>query len=136
MSTPATPVVKQSWLSKIGAILGKVLGIAQKAEPTAAALASVLLPQFAPEIAFADDIFNKVVKEALIAEASAAAAGQASGTGAQKLEAVLVNIGPVLDGWVANNFPGQKQVSTVAKSGLISAIVTILNELDPPAHAV
>jgi hypothetical protein len=132
MATPAPPVVKQSWLSKVGSFLGKILGIVQKAEPSAAAVASALLPQFAPEIALGDDIFNKVVKEALVAEASMAAAGTATGTGAQKLEAVLANIGPVLDGWVAANFPGQKQVSTVAKSGLINAVVAILNELEPP----
>lgn len=124
-----------SWLSKVGAFIGKILGVASKAEPTAAALASALLPQFAPEIALADDIFNKIVKEALVAEAAAAAAGQATGSGPQKLEAVLANIGPVLDGWVAANFPGQKQVSAVAKSGLVNAVVAILNELAPPPAA-
>ena len=133
-TTPAVPAVpKVSWLSKVGAFIGKILGIVQKVEPSAAAVASALLPQFAPEIALAGDIFNKVVKEALIAEAGMAAAGTATGTGAQKLEAVLANIGPVLDGWVAANFAGQKQVSIVAKSGLINAVVAILNELEPPA---
>jgi hypothetical protein len=133
MSTTPTPAPHESWLSKVGAFIGKVLGIAQKAEPTAAALASALLPQFAPEIALADDIFNKIVKEALVAEATAAAAGSA--TGPQKLAAVLANIGPVLDQWVANNFPGQKQVSDVAKSGLVNAIVAILNDVAPPPAA-
>lgn len=129
------PVPHQSWLSKVGSFLGKVLGIVQKAEPSAVAVAEALLPQFAPAIALADDIFNRVVKEALVAEAAMAAAGTQTGSGAQKLEAVLANIGPVLDGWVANNFPGQKQVSTVAKSGLVNAVVAILNELAPPPAA-
>src|SRR5690348_16711932 len=104
----APPVPHQSWLSKVGSFIGKILGIAGKVEPTAAAVAEAILPQFAPAIALADDIFNKVVKEALVAEAAMAAAGTQTGTGAQKLEAVLANVGPVLDTWVANNFPGQK----------------------------
>lgn len=133
MATPATPAPKESWLSKVGAFLGKILGIAQKAEPSAVAVADALLPQFAPEIALANDIFNRVVKWCLVAETSAAAAGQATGSGPQKLEAVLQQIGPLLDAWVAANFPGQKQVSAVAKSGLINAVVAILNELEPPA---
>lgn len=124
-----------SWLSKVGGFIGKILGIAQKAEPSAVAVAAALLPQFAPEIALADDIFNKIVKEALAAEAAMAAAGTQNGTGPQKLAAVLSNIGPVLDGWVAANFPGNKQVSDVAKSGLVNAVVAILNELAPPPPA-
>lgn len=133
MASPTNPLPpKQSWLSKVGAFFGKILGVVQKAEPSAVAVASALLPQFAPEIALADDIFNRVVKEALIAEATMAAAGTATGTGAQKLAAVLSNIGPVLDGWVAANFPGQKQVSETVKSGIVNAIVALLNELQPP----
>lgn len=121
-----------SWLSKVGSFIGKVLGIASKAEPTAAALAEALLPQFSPEIALANDIFNKIVKQAIIAESTLAAAGQATGSGPQKLAQVLAAIGPDLDQWVANGFPGNKQVSDVAKSGLINAVVQILNELAPP----
>lgn len=137
MASPTVPVVapKESWLSKVGHFMGKILGIAQKAEPSAVNIAEALLPQFAPEIALADDIFNKIVKWALVAETSASAAGSATGTGPQKLEAVLQQVGPMLDAWVAANFPGQKQVSAVAKSGLINAVVAILNELQPPAPA-
>ena len=133
MATTPTPAPKESWLSKVGNFFGKILGIAQKAEPSAVAVAEALLPQFAPEIALANDIFNKVVKYCLVAETTAAAAGQATGTGAQKLAAVLNDVGPMLDAWVSSNFPGQKQVSAVAKSGLINAVVAILNELQPPA---
>jgi pyruvate kinase len=132
MGTTPAPAPKQSLLSKIGGFLGKVLGIAQKVEPTAATVAEALLPQFAPEIALANDLFNKIVKQALIAEATAAAAGTAVGTGPQKLAQVLAAIGPDLDAWVANNFPGNKQVTEVTKSGLVNAIVALLNELAPP----
>jgi hypothetical protein len=134
-TTPPAAPKKRSWLSAIGEYLGKILGIVQKAEPTAVGLASVLLPQFAPEIALAEDIYNKIVKEAIAAEGALAAAGQATGSGAQKLEMVLSRISPVLDAWVTNNFKGAHTVSAVAKSGLVSAVVAILNELDPPPAA-
>ena len=61
-----------------------------------------------------------------------AAVGQATGSGAQKLEAVLTNIGPDIDAWVANNFPGNKTLSVVAKTGIVNSIVAALNELVPP----
>jgi pyrroline-5-carboxylate reductase len=132
---PVVPPKKQSWLSKVGSFFGKILGLAQKAEPSAVAVAEALLPQFAPEIALANDIFNKIIKYALVAETTMAAAGDASGTGPQKLAYVLGEVGPLLDAWVASNFPGQRQVSAVAKSGLINAVVAILNELEPPPAA-
>jgi hypothetical protein len=141
MGTPVTPAVttaaaspsapKVSWLSKVGSFLGKVLGVAQKVEPTAAVVAEALLPQFAPEIALGEGIFNKAVKEVIIAETASSAAGAAK-SGPEKLNAVLAQVGPALDTWVVNNFPGQKQVSTAVKSGLINAVVAILNELQPP----
>lgn len=129
-TTPPVPHV--SWLSKVGAFIGKVLGIVQKAEPSAVVLAEALLPQFSPEIALANDLFNKIVKQAIVAETTMAAAGTQTGTGAQKLEAVLANIGPDIDQWVANNFPGNKTLSTVSKTGIINSIVAALNELVPP----
>lgn len=129
----ASPAPKQSWLSKVGGFIAKVLGVAQKAEPTAVTLAEALLPQFAPEIALANDLFNKIVKQAIVAETTLAAAGQATGSGAQKLAQVIAAIGPDLDQWVANNFPGQKQVSETVKAGLVNAVVALLNELAPPA---
>jgi hypothetical protein len=120
-----------SWLSKVGQVIAKILGIAQKAEPTAVELAKLVLPQFAPEIGLADGLFNKIVTEIVAAETAAAAAGTATGTGAQKLAAVLAASGPAIDAWVAANFPGSKQVSDVAKSKVISAVVDLLNELSP-----
>jgi hypothetical protein len=131
MSTAPAPLAHRSWLSSIGAVMGRILGLAQKAEPSAVAIAEALLPQFSPEIAAANDIFNRVVKFALVAETSAAAAGAATGTGAQKLEQVLGQVGPMLDAWVANNLPGHKQASAYAKSNVVKAIVDLINEPDP-----
>lgn len=135
MSTAAAPVTqKVSWLKRIGQFFGKVLGIvatdAKPIEQIAVPVAEALLPQFVPLIATADGIFSAIVKEAVAAESAAAAVGQAAGTGAAKLAAALTNIGPVIDNWVASNFPGASQISAVAKSGLISAVVAIVNEID------
>jgi len=138
VATPVTPVVvaKQSFLSKVGSIFGKVLkaitGAGVTIEKAAVPVAEALLPEFTPMIQIADGIFSNIVKEAVAAESVQAAAGTQTGTGAQKLAAVLANVGPVIDTYVAANFPGSAKVSDVAKSGLISAVVGILNELDPP----
>jgi hypothetical protein len=134
-TTPAPVATKTSWLSKVGAFIGKVFNIAKQVEPTAAAVASVLVPQFAPEITLANDLFSKIASEAVAVEGTFAAAGNATGSGPQKLEAVLANIGPDIDAWVAANFPGSKQLSAVAKTGLINSVVAVLNELEPPVGA-
>jgi phage-related tail protein len=126
-----------SWLANVGQVIGgvakKVLAfLGKEAKPMAdiaSAVASGMFPQFAPEIAVADNLITNIAKEAVAVEGAAAAAGTATGTGAQKLEAVLKNIGPAIDNWVASAFPGAKQVSTAAKSGLVNAVVGIMNEM-------
>ena len=133
MST--SPVVPHtSWLAKVGHFLGNLLKIiatdAAPIEKIAVPVAKSLLPMFAAEITIADGIFNSIVKEAVAAEAVQAAAENATGSGPAKLEAVLTNIGPVLDGWVSANFPGASGVSKVSKAGLVSAVVAILNEVE------
>src|SRR5689334_3421003 len=135
MATTPPAVPHQSWLSKVGGFIGKIFGVASKVEPTAAALATALLPQFAPEIAVATDLFNRIAKQALVAEATFAAAGNATGSGPQKLAQVLGEIGPDIDAWVTNNFPGNKQLSEVSKTGIINAVVAALNELSAPPAA-
>jgi hypothetical protein len=124
-----------SFLKKVGQIIATVLGIAQKAEPTVVKFTEALLPQFVPFIASADTIFQNIVKEIVSAETAAAAAGQA-GTGAQKLEAVLANVGPMLDNWVASNFPGAAKLADATKAGLVNAAVALLNDIKPPAAPV
>lgn len=124
-----------SWLKKIGQVIAEIVGIAQKAEPTVVKFTEALLPQFAPFIASADTIFQNIIKEIVAAETTAAAAGQ-SGTGAQKLEAVLANAGPMLDNWIASNFPGSAKLADATKAGLVNAAVAVLNDIKPaPATA-
>jgi hypothetical protein len=142
----AVPPVKVSWLKKVGQTIGKILGIVAKdAKPvadTAAAVATVLFPQFSLEIMAADALVSKIALQATTVESVMAAAGTANGTGVQKLTAVLQDIGPAIDQWVANAFPGAAAVSNTSKSGLINAVVAILNEIEgrpvltPPAPAV
>lgn len=131
---------KQSWLKRFGHIVGQILGfVAKEAKPVAddaAKVATILMPQFAPEIAIADNIVTNISLEAVKVEALAHAAGTTSGGGPQKLEAVLTNIGPSLDTWVASKFPGAKAVSAASKAGLVNAVVAILNEVDPAAAGV
>lgn len=137
-SSAAAPAAKKvTWLSKVGAVLGKILKVvATTAKPVAdiaAPVAEALFPQFSKQIASADNLVTKIATEAVAVEGAAAAAGTQTGTGAQKLEAVLQNAGPAINDWVAANFPGAKSVSTAAQAGLVNAVVGILNEIDPSA---
>lgn len=141
MTTEATSTIaapkKVSWLSKVGAILGDVLKaaatVAKPIADIAAPVAEALFPQFKTQIAGADNLVSKIASEAIAVEGVAAAAGTQTGTGAQKLESVLQNVGPAINAWVTANFPGAKQVSTASQAGLVNAVVQILNEIDPAA---
>ena len=133
MSTAALPVpAKQSFLSRVGHTIGSILkvlagGVAGPVD-MASKVAIAMFPQFTPEIQFADNLVSKIAKEAIAVEGVAAAAGTATGTGAQKLETVVASVGPAIDTWVANAFPGAKAVSAASKAGLVNAVVSILNE--------
>jgi hypothetical protein len=135
-ASPAAAVKKASWLSHVGDFLGKVLKvIAGKAAPTAdiaSKVAAIMFPQFATEIAAADNLVDNIAKEALAAEAMEAAGAAAQG-GPAKLNAVLANTGAAIDQWVASRFPGSATVSSASKAGLVNAVVKIVNELQPPA---
>jgi hypothetical protein len=141
MASPVIPVVAvhQSWLSKFGSFLGKALhfitGTGVAVEKIVVPLAETLFPQLAPAIAAGDGIFTSIVKEALAAESTMAAAGTATGTGAQKLATVVGSIGPMLDTWIANNLPGAKTVSAINKAGLVNAVVAIINDVSPAPTA-
>jgi hypothetical protein len=137
MSSTAAVVAapKVSWLKKIGQDIGKVLTFfAQKAPAVAVeagTVASLLMPQFAPEVTVAENLVTNIAKEAVAVEGAAAAAGTAGGTGVQKLAAVVANVGPAIDTWVQSSFPGASAVSTASKAGLVNAVVAIMNELSP-----
>jgi hypothetical protein len=145
MSTTTSPVVaipavsapapKVSWLKRVGQVLGSILKIVAKdaapAADTASKVAAIMFPQFAPGIIAADNLIDNIAKEAVTAEAMDQAAATAKG-GPAKLQAVLASVGPLMDQWVANKFPGSTAVSNASKAGLVSAVVAIVNEVSPP----
>ena len=142
MATTPAPVVHISWLKKVGnAIytgLKDVVGFlgsskVQNAEAQVANVASLLLPAEAPLIQSFQAIMGRVFQQAVVTET---ALTNIAGAGPQKLSAVVAAIGPELDQWVANNFPGSATVSADVKAGLVSAIVNLQNAITvqtPPA---
>ena len=136
-TTPATPT-KTSWLKSFGHIIATAgkdivhfLGSSkvQAAEQQAAAVAELLLPADAPIIQEFQGIVGKIFRQAVVTET---ALSNVAGAGSQKLAAVVGEIGPELDQWVANNFPGSATVSADVKNGLVNAIVALQNDLNAP----
>jgi hypothetical protein len=132
--TPAPPApVKVSWLKKFGHAVAAALGfVAKEAAPIAqeaGAVVAAIEPAFAPEIAVAENLVTKIANQATVTEAAFTAVGQGA-NGAAKLQAVIDAVGPEIDSWVAAAFPGAKQVSTVAKAGLVNGVVAVLNDVD------
>jgi hypothetical protein len=138
-TAPATPVAKVSWLKKVGSVIGKILGIVAKdAKPVADTITqvvSVLYPGLASLAQAGDGLVSKIALEATAVEGVAAAAGTATGTGAQKLEAVLASptVTTAINDWVASAFPGAASLTAATKAGLVNAVVAIINEIDPAA---
>jgi hypothetical protein len=140
MATTAVPVVaaapKVSWLKKVGSVLGRILKlVAKDAAPVAdkaAVVAEIMFPQFAVPIAAGAGLIDNIAKEALTVEVMEQAGAAAQG-GPAKLEAVLGTIGPAIDQWIASRFPGANAVSKAKKANLVSAVVDMINEVDPPA---
>jgi hypothetical protein len=135
--TPAVPHV--SWLKRIGSAiytgLKDVVGFlgsskVQAAEAQVANVASLLLPAEAPLIQAFQSIMGRVFQQAVVTET---AMTNIAGAGPQKLAAVVAAIGPELDAWVQNNFPGSATVSADVKAGLVSAIVNLQNAITVPA---
>lgn len=138
-TTPAglvPPPAHLSWLKRTGHVLGQILGFIAKDAPAlekiAVPVAEALLPQFAAEIQFADNLFSKIVKQAVVTQGLVAATGAAT-TGPEKFNAVFANIGPEIDAWIANAFPGMGAVSAVNKAGLVQAVIAIVNEEEKSA---
>jgi hypothetical protein len=140
-TTPVTPIStpKVSWLKRVGSAiytgLKDVVGFlgsakVQAAEVQVANVASLLLPAEAPLIQGFQTIMGKVFQQAVVSET---AMTTITNSGPNKLAAVVAAIGPELDQWVANNFPGSAQVSAATKAGLVNAIVALQNDITVPA---
>lgn len=127
------------WLKTVGQAIGKaakeVIGFfgssqVQSIEAQAANVAELLFPVEAPLIQTFQGVMGRIFQQAVVAETSAANISSASGT--QKLAAVVGEIGPELDAWVSNNFPGAKTISADVKNGLVNAIVALQKALPAP----
>jgi len=139
-TTPVIPAGHVSWLKRVGSAiytgLKDVVGFlgsakVQNAEAQVANVAALLLPAEAPLIKAFQGIMGKIFQQAVVSET---ALTNISGAGSQKLAAVVAAIGPELDQWVANSFPGSATVSAEVKAGLVSAIVALQNSITvPPA---
>jgi hypothetical protein len=140
-TTPVTPIStpKVSWLKRVGSAiytgLKDVVGFlgsakVQAAEVQVANVASLLLPADAPLIQTFQAVMGKIFQQAVVSET---ALTNVANAGSQKLAAVVAEIGPELDQWVANNFPGSAQVSAATKAGLVNAIVALQNDITVPA---
>ena len=142
MSTPVTPPVpvsppappKQSWLSRFGHEVGVILGVVAKdalpIEKIAAGTATALLPQFASQIAYADNLATRILTQISTTEGTFVAVGQSTNSAA-KLQSVINGTQSEIDTWVQNNFPGAAAISAGTRAGLINAFVAIANEIDP-----
>lgn len=115
----------KSILSDIGNGIKKVFTVGDTVAKDAEPFVDLAFPGVAP-------LFNAVVQQVGLAEASAAAAGAESGTGAQKLALVVQSIeGSITNYEKTNNLSTpltQTQVETIA-----NAVVAFLNAL--PANS-
>lgn len=138
--TSATP--KVSWLKKVGSFVGKILKFVVNDEQKVAAVVTpaleAALPQYAPLIAAGDALATKITKVITQVEVSATAVGAAT-TGEAKLNAALAQVNPDIDAWVAAAFPGSKPLSSIGRTALVNAFVTVANEVEadvaPPPPA-
>lgn len=130
MGTSAVPK-KVSFLKRIGQIIGKIVNfMAKDAAPIAdkaAAVAEALMPQFAPEIMFADNLLTKIAKQCIVTEAVANTVAVAP-TGAAKAQDVAAGLSQEMDAWIANLFPGASAISAAKKANLMGAVADIINE--------
>lgn len=132
MTTPATPVTPVtpkknrfvSFLEKVGhdfkVGLDKVL-------PIAATAGEVAVSMFAPG---ASTLFNQTMAAVVTAEQSAAAVGNQSGTGTQKLASVVSLMGPLIAQALADVGKPNDDASV---QKYISAVVTVLNAIPAPS---
>jgi hypothetical protein len=130
---PTAPVPKVSWLHKVGAWVQKALGIIIKdAVPVAGAagaIIDILDPAAAPLVLVAENLISRIASQVVIVQAAFAGVQQGSNNSA-KLQAVIDQVGPFVDQWVANSFPGAGKVSASVHAGLVNAVVALINDID------
>ena len=130
-----------SWLKTVGSAIWTAakdvvhfLGSStvRNAEAEAANIASLLLPAEAPVIQAFQGLMGRIFQQAVVTETAFANVASA---GPQKLAAVVAAIGPELDAWVTNHFPGSATIAADVKSGLVDAIVKLQNSITAPPQA-
>jgi len=110
-----------SILSGIGNGLKKFFGVALTVAQAAEPIVDVALPGIAT-------LYNLTVNEVVKAEAAAIAAGQQSGTGAQKLALVLQAITPAFQEYAAaTGVPSASEAATI--TNWINGVVATLNAI-------
>jgi hypothetical protein len=115
-----------TWLEKIGRDFEKgFTEVAPYVEDAGEAAVALFIPKLSP-------LFNQTVSAVITAEQSAAAAGQQSGTGTQKLGSVVQLMGPLIKQVLTDV---GKPADDAAVENYINAIVTILNAVPAPASA-
>lgn len=139
-TTPVVPA-KVSWLSKLGADIKKVLGIASAAEKVAEPFVEALVPASIPVFGILDEVFPII---STIEQAFSAVGLQASGPA--KLNAALSGVESAIDQWTTNNLPGSAsilkadsylQARLAAATAYVNATVAFANALPAnPSTAV
>ena len=137
MATPATPTpTKQSWWKRALNEVGKIIGVIEKDAPKVEAIAIPALqaafPQFAVLIGGFGAAAQKILGYIVNVQAVGAAAA-VQPTGAQRLDSVLADAGPLVDQWIQSAFPGHASIPADKVKGLIQAMHDVLETVDPEA---
>ena len=113
-------------LADVGNGLKKFFGVATTVAQDVEPLVDIAFPGFAA-------LYNSAVAEAVKAEALAIAAGNQSGTGAQKLALVVAAITPSVTSYAAANGLSAPTAATI--TNYANAVVATLNALQAPPTA-
>jgi len=114
----------KSILEDIGSTLKKVFGVAEKVAVIAEPIVDLAFPGIA-------GLYNATVNEVGVAETAAIAAGKQSGSGAQKLAAVVAAITPTFISYAKAN--GLPEPTTDVITNYTNAVVASLKAI--PAAA-
>lgn len=140
--TPPAAPKKVSWFKRLCHAIGKVLNVIvtdeQKIQPVIVPALEAAFPALAVPIAAGAELATKIAKQILVTETVGAAVAGAPTSNAA-LGAAVAGIGPEIDAWVQNVFPGAAELSAASKAGLVQAFYNALKEIDPgafPASAV